>query len=136
MVTKSYLTPFVLTITYSKLTCNLWSITSTSSIESSLHNNSNFSTKELLESDQTLILKKENGSTILNFTPEKNSKEESDSVQTPHGQMLISPTPLNTTIWKDLPKNSDSLQLNWKPLSTTRETSLEFQTNQLHFGHH
>lgn len=136
MVTKSYLTTFVLTITYSEPTCNLWSITSTFSIESSLHNKLNFSTKELLESDQTLILKTENGFTIQNSTPEKNSKEESDSVQTPHGQMLISPTPLNTTIWKEQPKNLDSLQLNWKPLSTARETSSEFQTNQLHSGHH
>lgn len=136
VVTKSYLTPFVLTITYSEPTYNLWLITSTSSIESSLHNKSNFSTKELLESDQTLILKTENGFTILNFTQEKSSKEESDLLQTLLGQMLILPTPSNTTIWKDQPKNSDSLQLNWKPSSTTRETSSESQTNQLHFGHH
>lgn len=70
----------------------------------------------------------ENGSTIQNYIPEKNSKEESNFKPKPHGLtlQLLRPLVLPTVI--ERPKNSDLLQPNWINSSTEKAISSEFQT--------
>ena len=136
MPIKLFLTVSTSIITFSKRTCNRWSITLMYSTESLLHKKFSCSMKGQSLSDQTFNSRTESGSSTLSFILKNNLKEESDLWQTPHGMISTFVTQSSTRIREEPQKNSDWLQQISKILSTIKVTSWVSQQLQAHSGLH